>query len=164
MILNIYANLNSDYTSTSWPITPKITIQQTTMNIDPKTVSKDLKEIQSRPSQVCNCGEIGFNPNVSWIIVVCTYKFFTGKLIWDSQTVERSPLWCTDMIFTKSDCQCFMPPMIVHKAQNYTQDIHWNLSNYWLVHNTPSGYMDRDGWMKAMSFFIRTCGDIKINP
>ena len=57
-----------------------------------------------------------------------------------------------------------MPPVIVHQAENYTQDCHWNLPSDWLVHNTPSGYMDRYGWMKAMSLFSRTYGASKLNP
>ena len=57
-----------------------------------------------------------------------------------------------------------MPPMIVNQAANYTQGLHWNLPSDWLVRNMPSGYMDRDGWMKAMSIFIGTCGASKMNP
>ena len=57
-----------------------------------------------------------------------------------------------------------MPPMIVNQAENYTQDIHWDLPSDWLVHSTPSGYMDRDGWMKATSLFSRTCGSSNMNP
>ena len=72
LILNLRANLNSNNTSLSSPITPKISIQQPTMPLDPKTVPEDIKEIQPRPSQVWNCDEIGFGPNVSWIRVVCT--------------------------------------------------------------------------------------------
>ena len=56
-----------------------------------------------------------------------------------------------------------MPPMIFHQAANYTQDLHWNLPSDWLVHDAPSGYMDRDGWMKAMILFSRTCGASKMN-
>ena len=54
--------------------------------------------------------------------------------------------------------------MIFHQAENYTQDIHWNLPSDWLVHNTPLIYMDRGGQMKAISLFSRTCGAININP
>ena len=43
MILNIRANLKSNNTSLSSPITPKISIQQPTMNIEPKTVPEYLK-------------------------------------------------------------------------------------------------------------------------
>ena len=56
------------------------------------------------------------------------------------------------------------PPMIVRQGENYTQDLHWNLPSDWLVHCTPSVYMDRDVWMKAMSLFSSTCGSIKMKP
>ena len=62
-ILNLRANVNSQNTSLSPPITPKISIQQPTMTLDPKTVPEDLREIQSHPSQGWNCGDIGFDPN-----------------------------------------------------------------------------------------------------
>ena len=88
-ILNLCTNLNSNNISSSSPITLKISIQQPTMPLDPKNVPEDLKEIQPRPSQVRNCDEIGFDTNVSWLIVVCTYKFFTGKRNWKYQTGER---------------------------------------------------------------------------
>ena len=86
LILNILSDLNSKNTSLSSPITTKISIQQPTMPLDPKTVPEYINEIKPRPSQVWNCDDIGFNPNGSWLIVVCTYKFFTGKLIWKYQT------------------------------------------------------------------------------
>ena len=57
-----------------------------------------------------------------------------------------------------------MPSMIVHKAVNYTQDLHCNLRSDWLVQNMALGYMDRDGWMKAMRIFSRTCGYSNMNP
>ena len=66
LILNLFANLNSNNTSLLSPITSKISIQQPTMNLDPEKVTKDPREIQPRPSQVWNCDEIGFDPNVSW--------------------------------------------------------------------------------------------------
>ena len=62
-ILNLHSNLNSNHTSLSSPITPKISIQLSTMNLEAKTVPKDFKDIQPRPSQVWNCDEIGFDPN-----------------------------------------------------------------------------------------------------
>ena len=96
--------------------------------------------------------------------MVCTYKFFTEEGIWKPQTGEISPFWFTALIFTSADGQCLMPPVIVHQAENYTQDLHWNLPSDWLVYNTLSVYMDRYGWMKTLSLFIRTCGDSKLNP
>ena len=56
-----------------------------------------------------------------------------------------------------------MPPVIVQKAENYTQDLHRNLPSDWLVHSTPSGYMDRDGRMKEISLFSRICGARKLH-
>ena len=164
LIINIHANLNSNHTSSLSPITPKISIQQQAMNIDPKTVPQDLKEIQPHPYQVWNCDEIGFNPNGSWLRVAYTYILFTGIRIWKYQTGERSPFWCTALIFTRYDGQCFMTPLIVHQAENCNNVIHWNPPSDWLVQNTTSGYIERDGWMKAMSLFSRTCVSNKINP
>ena len=96
--------------------------------------------------------------------MVYTYNFVTGELIWKSQAGERDPFWCTDLIFTRVDGQCLMSPVIVHQEENYTQDIHWNLPSDWLVQNTSSGYMDMDGWMKAMSLFSRIWEASNINP
>ena len=115
------------------------------MPLGPKTIPKDLKEIQPLPSQVWNYDEIGFNPTVTCLRVVCTYKLFTGKCLCKYKTGERSPCWCTALIFARADGQYFMPPMIVNQEEKYTQDIHWNLPSDWLVHNTLLGYMDRDG-------------------
>ena len=54
LILNLRSDLNSNNTSFSSPITPKISIQQLTMPIDPQSGPEDLKTIQPRPSQVWN--------------------------------------------------------------------------------------------------------------
>ena len=43
LILSLRANLNSNNTTASSPITPKISIQQLTMPLDLKTVPKDPK-------------------------------------------------------------------------------------------------------------------------
>ena len=56
-----------------------------------------------------------------------------------------------------------MPPVIVHQAENYTQYIHYRITKYWVVHNTPYGYMDRGGWMKAMIHFKTVCGANKLS-
>ena len=58
LIINLRANLKSNNTSLSSPITPNISIQHPTMPLDPKTSPKDLKEIQPRPSQVWNCDDL----------------------------------------------------------------------------------------------------------
>ena len=51
LIINLHANINSNNTTLSSPRTPKISIQQPTMPLDPETLPEDLKEIQPRLSQ-----------------------------------------------------------------------------------------------------------------
>ena len=51
-----------------------------------------------------------------------------------------------------------MPPVIFHKVENYTKYIHHYIMKDWVFHNTPSGYMDRDGWMKEMMNYKTVCG------
>ena len=81
LILNLRDKFKIDNKTVSSPRTPNISIEQPKMPLDPKSVPKDLKDIQPRPSQVWNCDEIGFDPNGSWLEVICTYKFFTGQHI-----------------------------------------------------------------------------------
>ena len=57
-----------------------------------------------------------------------------------------------------------MPHVIVHQASNYTQDLHYIIPKDWVVHNTSSGYMDRDGLIKAMMYFETFCGLNILNP
>ena len=56
-----------------------------------------------------------------------------------------------------------MTPVIAHQAENYTQDLQYNITKDWVFHNTPSGYMDRDGWMKAMMYLKTVCGEKNLN-
>ena len=56
-----------------------------------------------------------------------------------------------------------MPPVIVHQATKYTQDLHYNIPKYWVFHNTPYGYIDRVGLMKAMMNFKTVCVANKLN-
>ena len=120
--------------------------------------------IQTWTSQVWNCDEIGFDPNGSWRKVVFTYRLFTGDRMWRNQNVDISPFWCTYLSFYGAYGQWFMPTVIFNQAEKYTQDLHYNIPKYWVVHNTSSGYMDRDGWMKAMMHCMNACWVNKLNP
>ena len=51
-----------------------------------------------------------------------------------------------------------MPPDVVHKAKEYSQDIHHNILLDWTFHHTPYGYLDRYGWLKAMTQLYNMCG------
>ena len=120
-------------------------------------ISSDLKYIRPRATQVRNYDKVGFDPNGIWRKVICTYKFFQGKLTRKVQTEEREPLWCTLLVFIWTDGKWFVPPVIVHQAKDYSQDLHYNVPLDWIVHHTPSGYMDRDGWLKSMNQFSNVC-------
>ena len=118
----------------------------------------DLNDIQTRATQVWNCDEIGFYPNGRWNKVICTYNLFKGEWMWKLQTGEKSLFWCTLLVFNPSDGKCFMPPIIVHQAKKYYQNIHFNIPLECIVHHPPSRYMDIYRWIKAMAQFSNTCG------
>ena len=46
----------------------------------------DLNDIQLRSTQVWNCYLNGFDLNVRWNKVVCTYKLLQGERMWKVQT------------------------------------------------------------------------------
>ena len=51
-------------------------------------IPSDLNDIQPRATQVWNCDEIGFDPNVRCNKGICTYKFFQGEGMWKVKTGE----------------------------------------------------------------------------
>ena len=78
--------------------------------------------------------------------------------MWKVQTGERAPFWCNSLVFTQSGGQFFMPPVIVHQAKEYSQYLHHNIPLDWTFHHTSSGFIDRDGCIKAMTQFSNICG------
>ena len=56
-----------------------------------------------------------------------------------------------------------MPPVIIHQAKEYSEDLHHNIILDWTVHHTSSGYKDRDRWLKAMTKFSNICGASPVN-
>ena len=79
------------------------------------------------------------------------------------KTGERASFWCTLLVFTQAGGKCFMPPVVVHQAKEYSQDLHHNIPLDWAVHHTPSGYMDRDGWLKEMTQLSNIFGAYPVN-
>ena len=126
-------------------------------------IPSDLKDIQPRATQVCNCDEIGFDTNIGWIKFICTYNLFQGEQMWKVKTGEQAPFWCTLLAFTRADGKCFMPPIIVPQAKEYYQDLHFNIPLVWKVHHTPFGYMDRDGCLKATKQLCNICSASPVN-
>ena len=96
--------------------------------------------------------------------MVCTYNFFTGGRVRRTQTGEISSLCCTEIIFTCTDENCFVPPVVVNQITQYTLYLHYNIPSDWVVHYSPSVYMDRDDWHKSMSHFSSLCCSSPLNP
>ena len=110
----------------------------------------DINHIQPIATQLWNCDEVLYDPNGRWHKVICTYNFFQGERMWKVKTGERSLFWCTLLVFTQAGGKCFMPSIIVHQAKEYSQDLQFNVTLDWTVHNTPSGYINREEWLKSM--------------
>ena len=68
------------------------------------------------------------------------------------------------LVFKRADGQCFIPPTIEHKSANLSGAHAINLPTNWILHSTPSGYMDHDGWLKTAYAFVRLCGANSMNP
>ena len=56
-----------------------------------------------------------------------------------------------------------MPLVIIHQVTKYTQELHQNIPSDWIIHSTPSGYIDRDGWLMDMTHFSTICGATNLN-
>ena len=117
----------------------------------------ELNNIQPRATQVWNCDGIGFDPNERWSKGICTYKFFQGEQMLRVQTGYQDPFLCMLLLFTWVYGQCFMPPIIVHQSNEYSEDPHFNISLDSAFHHTPSGYMDRYEWLKSMTKLSNVC-------
>ena len=110
----------------------------------------ELQDIQPCPSKVLDFDEILFDPKVRWINMIFTYKFLTYYRILKSHNCKRAPFLCTEIIFTRTYGHCFIPPVLVDQIDYYSQYLHFNIPSYGVVHNSPPGYMDSDGWIKCI--------------
>jgi hypothetical protein len=128
-----------------------------------QTIPDNFDDIQPRADQVWNCDEVGIDPNGNWFKIVCTFKWCMTEKIWKTQTGERAPFWCSFLFFSRADGQCFIAPTVIHQATEMTAGFLLNLPGNWVVHTTPSGYMDRDGWFKTISNFAHLSGASQSN-
>ena len=126
-------------------------------------IPSDFADIQPRADQVWNCDEIGIDPNGNWNRVVCTRIWCELDQIWRTVEGEHAPFWVTLLFYTRADGQCFVPPTIVHQACEWTADLGIGVPDNWVVHSTPSGYMDRDGFIKTCDNFARLSGSSATN-
>ena len=70
----------------------------------------------------------------------------------------KSTILVHNTFFTRADGVCHIPPIVVHQSSEFSADLLLHLPSDWIVHATPSGYMDRDGWYKAIRQFIKLSG------
>ena len=83
--------------------------------------------------------------------------------MWKAKTGERAPFWCTLLVLIRAGGKCFIPNIVVHQSKDYSQVIHHNIPLEWTVYPTPSGYMDRYGWLKVMTQFSNIYGASPVN-
>ena len=56
-----------------------------------------------------------------------------------------------------------MPPIIVHRANEYSKDLRLNIPLEMEFHHTPYGYMDRYGRLKVVDQLSTVCDAFPIN-
>ena len=56
-----------------------------------------------------------------------------------------------------------MLPIIVKNSKEIFQYLYFNIQLYWMVHHTPSRYMDIYGWLKSTTQFYTVHGTYTIN-
>ena len=89
---------------------------------------------------------------------MCTYKFFLRRKNVEVTNWRARTIMVHINFIKRAYGKCFMPLNIVNQSKEYWQDIHHNIPLYWAVHHTTSIYMDRDGWLKAVTQFSNICG------
>ena len=56
-----------------------------------------------------------------------------------------------------------MPSVVFNQVKEYSQDLHQKIPLDWILHHTPSGYMDWDGWIKDINQLSKICGASPVN-
>ena len=87
-----------------------------------------------------------------------------GDRVRRNHTGKRSQLCCKTLISSCDDGNCFIPPVLVHQSTHYTQDLHYKIPHDWVVHHSPSRYMDCDRWHKYMAHFSSIFCSSTLNP
>ena len=105
--------------------------------------------------QVWNADEVGFDPKGRWQHVLTSSK---DQRIFRTTTGEKAPFWVTAWLMTRADGQCFVPPAIIHQGSQLSEFHTLGIPSDWIVHSTPSGYQDREGFLKVCSQFLEYCG------
>ena len=96
--------------------------------------------------------------------MTCNYKLFMGDRVWRTQTGENHHSYA-QRSYSPALMDSVLPsPVVVHQSTHYTQDLHSGIPSDWVVHNSPSGYMGRDGRHKYMAHFPSMCCSSPLHP
>ena len=69
-----------------------------------------------------------------------------------------APFRFTVLFLTRADGQYVLPPIVVHKGAEQTAGFLYAVLDDWNIHHTPSGYTDRDGWLKIINMICKVSG------
>lgn len=108
--------------------------------------------------QIYGGDEVGMNPSGhTGKRVVCSLLRRQIVVVTDGEG-GKATFWVTFFFWTRADGQFVIPPCVVHQGAQMSDYFRLNLPQDWCVHCSPSGYMDRDGWLKVARHFKRYCG------
>ena len=83
--------------------------------------------------------------------------------IFRTTTGEKAPFWVTAWLMTRADGQSFVPPAIIHQGSQLSEFHTLRIPSNWIVHSTPSGYQDREGFLKVCSQFLEYCEETTVS-
>jgi hypothetical protein len=117
-----------------------------------------LKTRMPDSSQLYGGDEVGVNPSGhSGTQVFCSILRRQIVSVVDGEG-GKATFWCTFFFWTRADGQFVIPPGVIHQSAHLSEYHCLELPEDWMVHTSPSGYMDRDGWLKVARHFQRFCG------
>lgn len=117
-----------------------------------------LKTRYPENDQIYGGDEIGLNPSGhrNRAVVCSLLRKVTTRVV--ASEGGKADFWVTFFFWIRADGQFIIPPAVVHSAAQMAEFYVLNLPSDWCVHCSPSGYMDRDGWLKVTRHFIAHCG------
>lgn len=117
-----------------------------------------LKTRYPENDQIYGGDEIGLNPSGhrNRAVVVSLLRKITARVVGGEG--GKAEFWVTFFFWIRADGQFVIPPCVVHSCAQLSEFYVLNLPEDWCVHCSPSGYMDRDGWLKVNRHFKKYCG------
>ena len=116
-----------------------------------------LSAAEPDSDQAWNANEVGFDRKGRWQRVLTSSK---EQRLFPTTTGEKASLWVTTWLWTRADGRCciHVHPSLVRQGSQLSKFQALGLPSDWIVHGTPSGYQDRDGFLKVCTEFVEYCG------